>query len=212
MGEACRVFDVGFAREWDGVLMRTATMRPRGSAAALLQYECDPWPDEGGLPLPIASAMAAGLTGCGLVAGCWPALCPAPDDAVRHDPPRHRFRARGVDHAFAAVACPVVVTQSVAGVTALLEQGWSTQQQTLLLLDGDEGAERAAQVLGRLQDWTRFVFPPPAWVLVAPGVDGDVTLFAAASEARLRPVLSAVRRAFEEIGLWLTDRARGTNT
>lgn len=84
------VITIDVERRWDGALMQTDDLCPRGSRAALLRYTIDPWPEEGGVPSAIAAAFARGLTKDWLVAGRWfDETLPGGDASFLPAPPRN---------------------------------------------------------------------------------------------------------------------------
>ena len=189
---------------WDDVLMQTADLHPAGSRAALLRYTVDPWPEDGGLPDTIAAALADGLTRSGLVAGRWFNDAPPSGDAQFLPAPSRAFLQRAIERINLKQPADLVTTQSPGVVVQLLDQGWWMQFQALLLLDPDgQDQAPALEALRTQQDWGSFAFAPSTWALVAPGVDGDVILIAAASGARLSELLDTLGQSFLAAGFVL---------
>lgn len=189
-------------RNWDGKMMQTLELLPAGSAAVLIGYTLDLLSDEGGLAASVAGALARGLVEYGTVAGRWfDEDVSGFADAELWPPPRRNPIKRLLERAQNKWPSPVVTTRSAEVVVELLDRGWEIQYQALLVLDaGAANAAEAVRALSVNRDWRGFAFPEPVLALVAPGVDGDFILVAAATEERLSEVLENVVRSFGKAG------------
>lgn len=196
-------------RNWDGKVMQTEELLPRGSPAVLLGYTLDLVTDEGGLAAVVAAALARGLTEYGVVAGRWfdEDVSGFPD-AELWPPPKGNPLGRLVERVRNTWPSPVVTSRSVEVVLELLDRGWEMQYQALLVLDAAQPGNRneAVRALSVLRDWREFRFAEPVRALVAPGVDGDFILVAAASEERLGGLLDCLARSFRGAGFLFPDR------
>ena len=182
---------------WDAALERTERLRPTRCHAALLDWRPERWPDDGGMPVEIALALASALTKLGRVmgradgrnqAGPLTTLVPAPRrtrSAALRDGLLQRARGEAV-----------VQTRDFAEVAVLLDSGWSVQRQAILVLSLDGSQDVAIDALRYRWDWRDFRFEPPVEVLLVPSNDGDGVVFAAASEAALADVLAEVAQAW----------------
>jgi hypothetical protein len=179
---------VTFLTAWDAKAMQTEAFVPRGAHAALLTYEADPWPDEGGLPPALAAALAAGLCACGELVGRWFDNVPPPAPmrflpAPRQNPLQHLRNALP----FLEKTCPasLAVTRDPLCAEAFFDTGWTMQYQTLLVIP--EGAQvpagTALPALQTARDWRDFTALETIIALCAPAVDGDAALLACATAA-----------------------------
>lgn len=194
-------------REWDHSRLQTVDLEPAQGFLALIRYELDPWPDEGGLPPSIASALAGCLTEHGIVAGRWFDSARVPAEAVLWPVATQNFVRRAVERIRNSWPAPVVTTRAVPVVVELLDQGWDMQFQALLLLrkDGPADHSEAVRALSITRDWREFDFPEPVSALIAPGVDGDVILVATVTAADLDSLLSSLAGAFRAHGCTVID-------
>ncbi len=195
--------EIEIKRKWDGRLMQTMELSPEHSAAVLIGYTLDLLPEEGGLPAMVAGALARGLTECGVVAGRWfDEDVSGFADAELWPPPKRNPLQRLVERVQDSWSSAVVTTRSAEVVVELLDRGWELQYQALLVLDaaGADDPGEAVRELSVKRDWRGFAFREPVRALVAPGVDGDFILVAAATEEKLEGVLRPVVRSLREAG------------
>jgi hypothetical protein len=195
-------------RQWDAKALQTAELTPDGSYAVLLDFQVDPLPEEAGLPPLIAKALAQGLVGCGSVAGRWfNPIEAVPLEATLFPAKKKGLLQNVVERISNDAAVPVIMTESDYAVIKLLEQGWSMQQQALLLFpfDTELALEEALATLGMNRHWNSASLPSSAQALIAPGVDGDYILIAAVSEQALQKVLKYVGDAFQKSGIYFTE-------
>jgi hypothetical protein len=191
--EHARSVTIAVSRQWDGALLRTRHLQPQGSVAALLNYTVDPWPVDGGMPAVVAEIFARSLPRFGTLAGRWFDRAPPGGDA-RFLPARpdllHRLIRRVTGH------CPadLVLTAAPTVVAELLDQGWDTQCQILLVLDPDceVAVTHALTALRTLDDWDQYALAPPVRALIAPGVDGDYAMLAADSAQNLDAMIGMI--------------------
>lgn len=190
-------------REWDEEREQTAHLRPTSSRAALLSWQPDPWPRDGGMPFEIALALGRALTGFGAVAaradprdlpGGEARLVPAPRRSLLQHV-RDRLMRRRPDL--------LATTRAPAVAARLLDTGWAVQGQAVLVLSSGGDAAPALEALRWRHDWRGFAVRPPVQALVMPAVDGAGALLAAASEEELSAVLAAVERDLRDAGFQL---------
>lgn len=92
----------------------------------------------------------------------------------------------------------VIVTRSAAVAANLFEYHWEMQSQRVLILDPSADLDETALAeLSVRRDWQDFRFAPSVRALIAPTMDGDGALIAAASEEMLASLISAVETRFE---------------
>ncbi|MGO1767842.1 MAG: hypothetical protein ACTH1W_11285 [Advenella sp.] len=80
-------------------------------------------------------------------------------------------------------------------------QNWHLQDQAALVLRDDTLSHESTNHLRRARDWRRLDFPADARILIAPAVDGEGVLFAAAGEDELEDAVLAVTERLKAAGL-----------
>ena len=199
--ERPRSIIIKISREWDGAGLRTSRLQPRGSVAALLSYELDPSPVDGGMPPIVAEAFGRALVKFGLIAGRWFSHSP-PHGNVQFVPARYNLLRRMIRPLTGEWGGDLVLSRSPAIASELFDQGWAMQFQLLLVLDpaGEAGFADAFTALRQVRHWDEYDLKWPALALVAPGVDGDFALLAADSAQHLSGILGVLNREFIAAG------------
>lgn len=188
-------------RSWDAVLERTTWLRPTDCHAVLLDWRPERWPDNGGMPVEIALALASALTRLGTVIGR--AVEPSPAEALTTliPAPRRTPLAALRDTVLRrAQAVVLVQTRDSSEAALLLDSGWLAQSQAILVLSSDNSLDFAIDALRYRWDWRDFHFEPSLKVLLVPSNDSDGVMFAAASADDLADVLAQVEEAFKAAG------------
>ncbi|PNS08726.1 hypothetical protein Lysil_0355 [Lysobacter silvestris] len=203
-----RVFPIiHISRSWNEHTSRTAESRPARSAAVLLTWTMDPPAIDAGVPVPIIDVVAHVATTSGTVAFRLFFAEDLPAGIKRVPmvrPPLPERIYQRLTHTWPA---NIAIAMDAPGVAELFAQDWQLQGQTALVLRDSALTDDTLEHLRRLRDWRGVDFPADACLLIAPAVDGDGILFAAASAQELAGVVSALRQAFEEAGLTVTDDA-----
>jgi hypothetical protein len=189
---------------WDEAAMQTEALRPRGAHAALLAYEADPWPDEGGLPPAFATALAAGLCACGEVAGRWFEDPPPPATArFLSAPPASVFQRLRDALPVTEKTWPasLALTTDPATAMAFFDTGWWMQYQMVAVLpDGrDEPDPAILAALRSRRDWRDFTGLNQIRALCAPAVDGDAAMIACASRTGLEEILDILKHNMPDL-------------
>ena len=185
-------------RAWDASLFRTAESRPEFSAAALLTWSMDPPPVDSGVPAPVIEIVSRVAASMGPVAFrlFFPEDAPA---GIRRLPaPKPWAPVRLWRRLTRSWPAEIAVAEDASGAAELFSQDWELQGQLALAL-GDGGASNETlDRLRRARDWRGAGFPPDARLLIAPAVDGDGILLAAAGGAALDQALDLLLRAFDQ--------------
>lgn len=188
-------------RFWDEALFQTAASRPARSAVVLLTWTMDPPPVDAGVPPPvieIVSQVAASL-GAAAFRLFYPEDLPA---GLRRVPSaRPLLPVRIYQRLTRTWPAEIAIAMDATAVAELFLQDWEMQGQTALVLRTGSPTDETLGHLGRLRDWRGVDFPADARLLIAPAVDGDGILFAAASARELTDILDTLQQTFERAGL-----------
>ena len=197
-------------RSWNENLFRTTAFTPMRSATALLTWEMDPPRLDAGVPAAIIDIVSQVAVSLGPVAFrlFWPHDLPAELSTLTA--PRAWLLMRLYQRLTRTWPADIAVANDAQGTAELFKQGWPLQGQTALVLRAARPSETTIGTLRSLRDWHGVCFPSDARLLIAPAVDGDGILLAAASEDELADVLAGIRQAVRKLGMTLNGDASAT--
>ncbi|MEO4001984.1 hypothetical protein [Mesorhizobium sp. CAU 1732] len=187
-------------RSWDEPAWQTADFRPALSCAALLSWIMEPPPVDAGVPAPIIKIVSEVAASMGPVAFRLFFPEDMPTGIRRLAPAKPALPVRICQRLTRRWPADLAVALDPAGVAELFSRDWQLQGQTALVLQGDTPTDETLGRLRQTRDWSRGGFPADARLLIAPAVDGDGILFAAASAEVLGTALGILTRAFQHAG------------
>jgi hypothetical protein len=188
-------------RTWDSALSRTAESRPDFSAAVLLTWSMEKPAVDAGVPAPVAGIVSRVAASMGPVAFRLFFAEDLPAGIRRLPAPRAWPPVRLWQRLTRSWPAELAVADDASGAAEMFSQDWELQGQLALVL-GDGGAgETTLDRLRRARDWRGAGFPADARLLIAPAVDGDGILLAAAGAAALDRALDLLLAAFETAGI-----------
>uniref|UniRef100_A0A9E8A1F0 Uncharacterized protein n=1 Tax=Bosea sp. NBC_00436 TaxID=2969620 RepID=A0A9E8A1F0_9HYPH len=188
-------------RSWNEATWQTTEFRPAFSCAALLSWGVEPPPVDAGVPAPIIKIVSEVAASIGPVAF----RLFFPEDlhtGIRRLPlSKPALPVRVYQRLTRSWPAELALSFDSDGVAELFSQDWQLQGQTALVLLGDTPTDGTLGRLRETRDWSRGDFPAEARLLIAPAVDGNGILFAAASADELGTALGMLARAFEHAGM-----------
>jgi hypothetical protein len=171
---------------WDARRLQTRALHPRGAPALVLRWQETPPPDEPAVPAPVADALTRCLAAAGRLAFRTGMAPRGPLGRLLAGLPRAR----------------VALQADPRAALALFDFDWPQQGQAVLVIPAGADEAAALEALATRRDWSAAPLPAGTLALLAPIVDGDGAILAAASpallagfEACLRGVLGGVGHA-----------------
>lgn len=190
-------------RGWSDSLLQTEELRPWAGHAILLDWTLEADAVDAVVPRPVMDAVSTVLVRMGAVAFRWggePSW--RPDQAEVMAAPRRGVARRMFERVTHRWASDIVLTRHASVVKFMFEHDWELQGQAALIVSGDaEFDGRLRSELATRRQWNDFQFAPSTLALLAPIVDGDGIMFAAASDVVLDTLVAGLRQALTEAGL-----------
>lgn len=165
----------------------------------------DPLPTDAGVPAPVIDVVSRVAASLGAVAFRLFFQEDLPEGVRQVPAVRPFLPVRIYQRLTRSWPADVAIATEAAGVAELFLQDWELQGQTALVLRTGALSDETMGHLRRLRDWRGVGFPADARLLIAPAVDGEGILLAAASVRELAEIISRLRQAFEQAGLAVED-------
>jgi hypothetical protein len=193
-------------RSWDEARFRTAELRPRHSAAALLTWTQDPPAIDAGVPAPVVGIVSEVAASLGPVAFrvFFPVDLPA--GIKLHSAPKAWFPVALYRRLTRTWPADVAIAGEAGAAAEMFSQDWQLQGQIALVLSPEGLPDETLHRLRTARTWDNAPFPKGVRLLIAPAVDGDGILLVTDSASGMDQVLDLLSRAAAELGLSLRSQ------
>ncbi|ETF04673.1 hypothetical protein W822_02140 [Advenella kashmirensis W13003] len=190
--------------QWDEALSQTAGFRPAGSRAALIDWTVLPLPIDESVPDPVMRAVARTAISMGTVAYRLFFKEALPNGVSVYRAPRAWIGKRVLDRMTRTWPADIATAITPEATVDIFFQYWHMQAQTALVLRNDSLSDESMDRLRRARDWRDLPFPADAKLLIAPAVDGEGVLLAAAHRDELDVAVQAVADELRRAGVAVT--------
>jgi len=190
--------------QWDEAFSQTASFRPAGSSVALIDWTVLPLPIDESVPDPVMKAVARTAVSMGTVAYRLFFKDALPNGVTAYPASRAWIGKRVLERTTRTWPADIATAFTSEAAVDIFFQYWHMQAQTALVLRNDSLSDKSMDRLRRARDWRDLPFPADVKLLIAPAVDGEGVLLAAAHRDELDFAVQAVADKLRRAGVAVT--------
>lgn len=190
--------------QWDEAVSQTASFRPAGSYVALIDWTVLPRPADESVPDPVMRAVARTAISMGKIAFRLFFKEALPNGVTTYPAPRAWIGKRVLERMRRTWPVDIATAITSEAAVDIFFQYWHMQAQTALVLRNDSLSDKSMDRLRRARDWRDLPFPADVKLLIAPAVDGEGVLLAAAHRDELDFAVQAVADELRRAGVAVT--------